>query len=93
MNWNPTENCFLITYHPSSIMVHSWALVHFGWLTPGTFGFRERWLHGNKEVEEPGEDKTALSRKVVAGSVVAGSREREREIGIRMSSSSMIATL
>jgi len=35
-------------------MVHSWALVHFGWLTPGTFGFRERRLHGNKEVEEPG---------------------------------------
>jgi len=74
-------------------MVHSWALAHFGWLTPGTFGFRERWLHGNKEVEEPGGDKTALSRKVGAGSVVSCSREREREIGIRMRSSSMIAAL
>jgi hypothetical protein len=44
-------------------------------------------------VEELGEDKTALSKKVVAGSVVAGSREREIEIGIRMSGSSMIAAL
>ncbi len=28
-NWNPTENCFLTTYHPS-FMVHWWVLVHFG---------------------------------------------------------------
>jgi len=27
-NWNPTENCFLTTYHPS-FMVHWWVLVHF----------------------------------------------------------------
>ncbi len=26
-NWNPTENCFLTTYHPS-FMVHWWVLVH-----------------------------------------------------------------
>jgi hypothetical protein len=27
--WNPTENCFLIIYHPS-FMVHWWVLVHSG---------------------------------------------------------------
>jgi hypothetical protein len=27
--WNPTENCFLTTYHPS-FMVHWWVLVHSG---------------------------------------------------------------
>jgi hypothetical protein len=48
---------------------------------------------GTKKWKSRGEDKTALSRKVVAGSVVAGSREGEREMGIRTSSSSMIAAL
>jgi hypothetical protein len=36
---------------------------------------------GTKKWKSTGGDKTALSRKVVAGSVVAGSRERERGIG------------
>jgi hypothetical protein len=36
---------------------------------------------GTKKWKSRGEDMTALSRKVVAGSVVAGSREREGEIG------------
>ncbi len=29
VKWNPAENCFLTTYHPS-FMVHWWGLVHSG---------------------------------------------------------------
>ncbi len=32
-NWDPTENCFLTTYH-SSFMVHWWAPVHCGTIQP-----------------------------------------------------------
>jgi hypothetical protein len=34
--WNPTENCFLTTYHPS-FMVCWWVLVHSG---PLLFGIK-----------------------------------------------------
>jgi len=37
MNWNPTENCFLTTYH-SSFMVCWWVLVHCG-ILPYLFFF------------------------------------------------------
>jgi len=46
MNWNPTENCFMTTYH-SSFMVRWWVLVHCGWICESTIGNTAMmWING-----------------------------------------------
>ncbi len=49
--WNPTENCFMITYH-SSFMVHWWVLVHFG-LKASFFGLNRYILYTFKPNKGP----------------------------------------